>query len=488
MKGFRKSIILIVILAVAIGGYWYFEVKKKKEKEEIEKKEALLFGESDKDIVKLELKYGKDEPIIAVREEIEEVKTEKEESNENKNEEEASEESNKEKEKYRWKIISPVETAGDKDAIMLYIDKIKQSSREEVVREDLEKLEEYGLKEPNFSLRFYYEGEDKPHGVDFGIESLDRKRVFVRVLGENKIYSILKTTASGLEKTLYDLRDKRICPYEKDDIVGIGMISGLDMYHLEKKGDEWYFSDGVKASTTRVNILTGALRWGSFVEVVEEKAKDLKEFAKYGLDKPRILLSFKLKDGGSYTFILGNSVKEGGVEFYYATRSTDNMIFKVKNSTVSSIAKTKFDLKDRHIFDIAQNLVNEVTLEEKDGINFTVVKEGETWKFKDNMKTLKKDYKIDNLVRGILTAEYEKFEPIKKGDEKWKETGIDKAKYRVTFGFEDGREPLTVIFTEKDEETNRLYLSPDEGETVYYVAGYFMYNWPESREELFKED
>ena len=87
MKFFRTAIILLVILVIAGFAYWYFEVKRSKEKKLEGEKESLLFGENDREIVKIVLKQ-KGEPDI-VMERIEKEEGEKEE---------------------KWMITSPVKT------------------------------------------------------------------------------------------------------------------------------------------------------------------------------------------------------------------------------------------------------------------------------------------------------------------------------------------------------------------------------------------
>lgn len=85
-----------------------------------------------------------------------------------------------------------------------------------------------------------------------------------------------------------------------------------------------------------------------------------------------------------------------------------------------------------------------------------------------------------------MTAEYEEREPVKKGQADYIKTGITDPRYHVTMHFEDERKPLTVLITAKDEQSGKLYLSPDDGNTAYYASGYFTASFPEKLEELFE--
>ena len=481
MKFFRKALILGIVAVLAGFFYWFFEVKKKKEREEIEAQEALLFGESVKKVVKLSLREkGKDQILLEwVRYEPAE---------------DAAGEEAGDEEEGEWFVREPVPTGGDHMAIDALINSVFQSSSEEIVWESLEKEVEYGLDDPVLSLRFFYEGESMPHGIDLGKETLDHKKIFAKVVGKERIYAVPATILNTLKKSLFDLRDKKLAPLEKEDIVGMSVMTGMNLVILEREDDTWYLLPAkIKASETRVDIYTGNLRWESFVEVMEERGTD---FAEYGLDNPRLIITFKLQDSSHFLFIVGDMVEEGDAQFFYATRSSDSMIFKMKGETVQKLITSEFYLKERSIFDFERERINAVTIK-IDDVSYTFEKRGEDdWALIDTENIegadeytgmlLERGYTINNITRGLATAEYEVSEPIVRGEPGYDETGINQPKYEVELRFEDDTQPITIVMTEKDEESGRLYLSPDGGATAYYTSGYFVTNFPESVEELFE--
>jgi|GEM_PF-1578409 len=477
MKFFRTALILGIVAVLAGFFYWFFEVKKKKEKAEVKAQEALLFGESEKRIVKLSLKdEGKEQILLDWVRKLpagDDVEDDQE---------------------GEWFVREPVQTDGDTVAIDTMIKSMFQGSTEEVIWESLEKEAEYGLDDPHLSLRFFYEGEDTPHGIDLGKETLDHKKIFAKVVGQDRIYTVPATILNVLKRDLFDLRSKKLAPFEKEDIEGVSILTGLDLILLEKEGDDWYLlPDRIKASETRVDIYTGTLRWESFVEILEEKGTS---FAKYGLDNPRLFITFKLQDGSTFIFVIGDMVQEGDAQFFYATRSSDNMIFQMKGETVQKLLTSEFHLKERRIFDFDKESVNRVTLR-RDDVSYTFEKRGvEKWELTETENVegaeefqgmiLERSYKIDNLTRGLATSEYEEFDPIERGEPNYELTGIDSPTYEVELHFEDARNPISVVMTERDEQSGKAFLSPDEGQTAYYTSGYFLTNFPESVGELFE--
>jgi len=496
MKFFRKAIILAVIAALAGAAFWYFQVKGKREKKEAEAKEALLFKETDKKISDITLTKKGEQPIILKRIPAEAMPAEKKSGGEEAKKEKGSQsagqkpeeqkqtgQGTEKKKEDRWIISSPVETGGDALAVEAYTEALKKAKRDSVIYESSEKLDEYGLNDPEYSVRFSYEGGTEQYGIDFGTRSLDGKKVFARVAGQDKIIAVEAGIRDGLEKKLIDLRDKSIAHFESEDLDALSVMSAVQFIMLEKVGGKWYLMPKkIRASDARMDILKGNLQWGSFVEVEEEKA-DPQSLRKYGLDNPRVIVTAKFKDQSVYLLAVGNPVTEGKAQFFYATRSTDSMIFKLQAETVNRFLRTEFDMKDRSIFNFKPEDVQGITLKWDDK-SYEFSREGDNWKFSDTGEILDHGYKIDNIVRGIATAEYEQREPIKKGDADYKKTGIASPKYNVELKFADGRAPVTVVLTEKDEKTGKLYLSPDSGETAYYTTGYFVSYFPESRKDL----
>jgi len=324
MKFFRMAIILGIIAFIAGFAYWYFKIEISAKKAEETEREALLFDQTDKDIVKIILKNKEELPLII--------------------EKRCKEGKEYEKTEEDWIILSPVETVGDKYTIQTIVEYIKNSKKERVIQNNLNKENEYGFDNPQFSVRFFYENEDIEHGIDFGMESLDNEMVFAKVIGKEKVFSIPIDIRDSIRLNLFDVRNKYLCDYKIEDIRSLTLVSSISSFMLEKKGDEWFFMpQSTKALKKRLDEYINSVRWVRFVDVVEEKGKN---FSKYGLANPRLVLILGLNDESEFNFIVGDLVEENGAEFFYATRSSDYMIFKVKSDIIYDLAKTKFELKE----------------------------------------------------------------------------------------------------------------------------------------------
>ena len=494
MKSFRTAIILFAVLVVAGGAYWFFDIKKKKDKTERKEKEALLFQKSEKKIAQVVIREKGSGPIIvrlkakAQLEQGEQKAQVKEGEGKGKKKKKGEEAApaEEQKDEDEWIVVSPVQTGGDKTAIDGLITSLREAKRDEVVMETLEKEEEYGLSDPELAVEFTYEGEDRPNGISFGVMSLDRKKIFSKLAGKEQVVAVPAALKDALRKSLFDVREKRIAPFKNDEVVLVAKVSAMENFVIEKEEDGWYFQaakpeNRVKALESRVDLYTGYLRWGNIAEVIEEKGSVAK-WRTYGLDRPRLAMTFKLADGSNFLFLLGNPVKQGDAEFYYAARSSDAMVFQVTADTANKLAMTQFEIKDRHIFTFSPLDVVKASFKYGDQ-DFTVEKDGEDWKFPGAKEPLTKAYAIENTVFAVSSAEYEDVPPMKKGDPRLAFTGIEDAKFTITLFFNDNREPLSVKVTDKDQES-KCFMTPDGGATVYRIFGYFIANLPEKKDAL----
>jgi len=65
-------------------------------------------------------------------------------------------------------------------------------------------------------------------------------------------------------------------------------------------------------------------------------------------------------------------VKEGNEDLYYAMRSSDALVFKVKADTEKNLGMTMFEIKDRHIFFFDPNDVVKASLKYDERESLTV--------------------------------------------------------------------------------------------------------------------
>ena len=207
-------------------------------------------------------------------------------------------------EKAEWKVVEPMQTGGDKAPIEAVVTNVLGLVGESVVAPadaPAADLARFGLGKP--SIRISLKDKDgASEALEVGDISSFDTMLYVRKSGGPVVQA--KDVKFMLDKTLFDLRDKRLMPIEDEkQIKRIEAKGAKFAYVVEREGKGWkMLSPKVdRADEVTVNrmILTlKVLRANSFVP-------DPKSDKEYGLDKPAITVRVTTTQGVVHAFVVG---------------------------------------------------------------------------------------------------------------------------------------------------------------------------------------
>ena len=123
--------------------------------------------------------------------------------------------------------------------------------------------------------------------------------------------------------------------------------------HVQRVGTDWQLvaPDKADADDGVVGTVTSNLSTLEVQRVVDENPTDL---AQYGLNPPRIDVSFRLKDQKDFQRLLvGEKTPTGGD--FFAKRPNENRVFLISSFLDSIFNKTTFDLRDKAVLKFDRN-------------------------------------------------------------------------------------------------------------------------------------
>ena len=124
-----------------------------------------------------------------------------------------------------WKLNSPVVDGADQDAVERYLRNLQESEREKTIVDSAavtdSEVVKYGLDTPRLSVVLHTEdGVEKK--VDFGIDSPTDRFTYARIDGGNpEIFVLRAWRFDNLDKSVFDLRDRRVLAFAKDEVVEV---------------------------------------------------------------------------------------------------------------------------------------------------------------------------------------------------------------------------------------------------------------------------
>jgi len=434
MKG-KNVLILFGVFVVLLALIYFFDVQGTKKREERQEYEKLLFKVEKDSVVEYTLKNEKD--TLTCR-----------------------------KVDGKWNIVSPFFAEGDSKTIESNLNSILGRKIERKVVDKLTDLEPYGLHKPrgevivtcrdSSTIRLFV-GSENPTGL----------YVFVKYPDKPDIYTTGKSLWNYVNKSVYDLRDKKIMHVDKDKVKKIELTSkAYGRVVLEKEGEDWYIREPIeyRARNSTVKTFLNSLTGNRAKEFVEEDPKSLK---KYGLDNPSVRVDCYVGDElVRATLFIGDSIPDKKGRFYGKEESR-KPVFTIERYIVRNLRKNAFYFQEKKIsgYD-GENADSIVSVVKGEKFVCKKVSDGE-WKiiWPDTMEVEKS--RINNWLNGIrdfIVDNLVTYEP--KGFKKY---GLDKPQVKVEI-YNNGEKVGALLVGKKEDD--RYYVRNEKYPFVYKAREY----------------
>ncbi len=424
---FRVTGILAVIL-IAAGVFWYFyDYKGEKIRAEKARLERLLFRFDRDGVIGMTVSTG-DTTVIC----------------------EWGPDSS-------WVISFPVKTAGDRRAITDIVMRMNAIERVESVVEwaDREQLAEYGILNP--SHRVYVDGI----GADtllVGNSMMWNGQSYAKLSGKPEILTVSTTILRGMPKTLYDLRDKRAIPFEREGVRRIEISASNGQIVLERENETLRMKRPLedRGDLTTVKRLLWSLTGPRIRKFIEEIPQDIE---KYGLNPAKASITiYEGEEMSRKTLDIGETT--GG--WRYARFDGRPPVFAVDTSLANTIAAGTDAYRYKMFAEFKRKMVKKMELVGRDTtVAFERGKDG-LWRGADPLDEGNAPKRADAILRGILGLEAKRF--VSESPDRPAEFGFDRPGLTVRLTGDEGP-VLTLTLGRKIGK--RIYARTDRRGTVY---------------------
>ena len=324
-----KKTILLIAIAAALAAFISFDKKKEKEREEAQKYEASLLKIEEKDVNSVTLIKGEEDTITYVRAEDD-----------------------------KWRITSPVAAEGDQSAVRSNVSGFVNADIERRVKTTSDKLKNFGL-DPAYFEVIIKTGDEREFSLLVGDAAATRGDMFVAFKDSLEVLVTSSNLLTQAEKLLFDLRDKKIAHYEKDDVQQVELTSAEHEIILEKSGEDWTMLKPARVlvDNSRVNSFLNSLKNYSAKSFVRESFSD---GAQFGFDEPVLRLILTLGDELSTKEIVIGKKLEDDEEAYFGYESGRSPVFVMRESNKNSMTKEPFYFQDKKIARFDKSEISEI--------------------------------------------------------------------------------------------------------------------------------
>jgi len=454
MKQTTKTLLaLLILLAVAgaIGGAALWTGKDEQKKAEAKEKSEKLF-DLDKARVK-ELRLSKDGQTV--------VRLEKAEKG--------------------WMLLEPVKAKGDGTAVDSLLGTLTSMKQKKDLADEKD-LKAYGLDQPKLEVSVKLD-DGKEQGLQLGIENGFDNTLYVKKLGDGTVRVVDAYQKSSLEKTAFDLREKKVSHLDDGAEVKRIEVGGVKTpYALEKDGTSWKLNGGA-ADNAAADRVVNAVKSLRATAIASEDAKDLKAF---GLDKPKATVKLSVsadKDTYTRTLRIGQA-KSGAAEKTYAQRDGGPVVYEVDKQILADLARQPFDLQNKDLVHLDREAVRKTVFDGPSGkVEITRVKNpAPDGGIADEVFTVvapkegpAKKWKISSALYSIASLRATSFEGPVPAPKDLAKYGLDKPKTVTVLGEGDKVLARVRLGNEKD---GKRYALADGFDKLVRVEKSTVDDWP----------
>jgi Domain of unknown function (DUF4340) len=401
-----------------------------------------------------------------------------------------------------FKITSPVKTAADKATAEGVASRLAGLKMLRAVG-DQKDLKPFGLDSPRLKIAITAGAGKAVDGgaataagsfeFDLGDDNSYDGTIFAKLGSSPRVVIVETGVKAALTKSLFDLREKRVIPFEQASLKHLDVATPKLAYALDHVGEgQWKLTAPMTdtADTTKANQIATALSGLKAIRFATEHASQ-EDLARYGLDHPgdTVVLTFA-GDGGQKTLVLAQ-VTDGKTPHAYAKRAEEGWIAEVPLNIFKDLEVQLMDLRDKTV------LVFEPA--DARGLRFTsggspfeakreMVKPPDggaavdSWTLEAGAKGVAKRWKLSGLLSNLHNLKGATIAADPATPAQLTQFGLDKPTKTATVLGEAGK-VLAVLEVGKTQD-NKAYVRSAAAQRVYQVDSYRLGDLPTATEDL----
>ena len=262
-----------------------------------------------------------------------------------------------------WNITQPINLEVDKNIIDSQISVFLNSKVKRIIGQvDENKLKNYGLGSSNIELHIETFNGLKIN-YEIGDESATKGDLFVFDKDSNSVILSSNELKVQTQKTLFELRDKKIIHFDKSNVNQISIITEDDSIIIkneDKINQLWKItSHDLNGDNSQIDNYLSSLNRYTAVDFIDNPEKNEKSYLK----NSQISIVLNLESNrNSKTLTIGESKISNSDTVHYGFESGKSNIFLISNNDKKSLMKDSFYFQDKKLVDYDENNINEINI------------------------------------------------------------------------------------------------------------------------------
>src|SRR5579863_2424309 len=272
----------------------------------------------------------------------------------------------------KWQITSPKPYPADQDAANQLITAIANVSSDRVVEDKASNLSAYGRNAPGIEVDITGKG-GKVSKLLIGDDTPTNSGPYAMLQGDPRVFTVASYVKTGVDKSVSDLRDKRLLTFDQDKLSRVELIAKKQDMEFGRDKDQWQIvkPKPLRADGLQVDEMLRKLKDAKMdLTLSDEDAK--KAAAAFASATP--VATVKLTDPSGTQQIEVRKNKDD----YYAKSSVAPGVFKSTPELGTGVDKSLDDFRNKKLFNFGFNDPSKIDMH-VNGKAYAFQKGGDDW-------------------------------------------------------------------------------------------------------------
>lgn len=290
-----------------------------------------------------------------------------------------------------WKITEPQPLGADQTVVSGIVSTLSSLNSQRLVEDKATDWKPYGLDQPAFQLDIA-EKDNKTQKLLIGDDTPTGGAVYAMLAGDPRVFTLASYAKTSVDKSLSDLRDKRLLTVNPDKISRIELVTKGQDIEFGRNKDEWQIlrPKPLRADSSQVNELARKLTVAR-IEFNGSDTKDVTSAFAHGVT----LATVKVTDESGTQELQIRKANTGknqagqndgrNDDAYYAKSSAVDGVYKINSDLGPALDKGVDDFRNKKLFNFGFTDPNRVELRIASKAYF-LTRSGEDW-WRDGKKT-----------------------------------------------------------------------------------------------------
>ena len=242
------------------------------------------------------------------------------------------------------------------------------------------------------------------------------------------------------ERAAEERKVKLLKGIDEKALIRIDVTREEEPYQIIRTEKGWRFVKPVDAAVDADEV--GKLLEAATKLRERNRIGDVKDKAEFGMDKPKMKITFGLKDKEDVSLDIGDRTPTR--EFRYAALAKTPEIFTLQLADIAKFDKTVFSIRDRSIVPVMPESAKKVIVEPQDGGEYTVVRKSkDEWALVKPIQDRADAIDSEGIVSTLKWDKVQRF--VDEKPENLAPYGLDKPRLTVRIFTEDNQKPADGV-------------------------------------------